>query len=65
MTGYPEVALAREAGLRYASIGIISNLAAGLGDEELTVAEIIQTVADLGDSLHRLIEGAMTRLDAQ
>ena len=27
MTGYPEVALAREAGLRYASIAVVSNFA--------------------------------------
>lgn len=60
MTGYPEVALAREAGLRYASVGVISNAAAGMGDEELTAEDIFEIVNDIADPLHRLIDGAIT-----
>ena len=55
MTGYPEVALAREAGIPYASIGVISNPAAGLADRELSVSEIMAIVAGAADRLHRLI----------
>ena len=40
MTGYPEVALAAELGVRYASIGLISNPAAGLSDTEISLDEI-------------------------
>lgn len=60
MTGYPEVALAREAGLRYASIGVIANAAAGMEDEELAADDIFEIVTDLADPLHRLIDGAIS-----
>jgi len=38
MTGMPEAALARELGLAYASVCMVVNLAAGLGDEPITLA---------------------------
>ncbi len=46
MTGCPEVVLANELGIPYASIGVISNLAAGLSAEEFTLEEIMQVLAD-------------------
>jgi 5'-methylthioadenosine phosphorylase len=55
MTGYPEVALAVEAGLAYASIGVVSNLAAGIGAEPLSSDDILGLVAGVADPLHRLI----------
>lgn len=55
MTGYPEVALAREAGVPYASIGVISNWAAGLAPEELSTAEIFAVIERAADPLYRLI----------
>lgn len=55
MTGYPEVALAVEAGLPYVSIGVISNLAAGLSDEALSVAEIVTLIETSAEPLYRLI----------
>lgn len=55
MTGYPEVALAVEAGLRYASIGVVSNLAAGISPEPLSVDDIMGLVDDVADPLHRVI----------
>jgi len=64
MTGYPEVALAREAGLRYASVGVISNAAAGMGAAELAADDIFQIVTDIAEPLHRLIHGAITRAGA-
>lgn len=59
MTGYPEVVLAREAGIPYASIGVISNPAAGLAERELSVEEILAIVAGAADRLHRLIGRAI------
>ena len=59
MTGYPEVALARERGLAYASIGIVSNKAAGLGDE-LTLDDIMATLHGVADALYRVIDGTIT-----
>lgn len=64
MTGYPEVALAREAGLRYASVGVISNAAAGMGDEELAADDIFDIINDIAEPLHRLIDGAITHAGA-
>ncbi len=55
MTGYPEVALAAEAGLPYAAIGVISNPAAGLGEEELGVDDIMAVIARAVEPLQRLI----------
>ena len=38
MTGMPEASLARELGLAYASVCMVVNLAAGLGDEPISLA---------------------------
>lgn len=55
MTGYPEVVLAVEAGLPYASIGVVSNLAAGISPEPLSADDIMALIDDVTDPLHRLI----------
>ena len=54
MTGYPEVALAAELGLPYASIGVVSNLAAGLAPA-ITLDEIIAVLEAVRPSLWALI----------
>lgn len=64
MTGYPEVALAREAGLRYASVGVIANAAAGMGPNELSASDIFDIVTAMADPLHRLIDRAITHAGA-
>lgn len=45
MVGYPEVALAREAGLCYASICIVTNYGCGLGHEDLHLKDLMKTVS--------------------
>lgn len=55
MTGYPEVVLASELGVPYASIGVISNLAAGIGDADLSLDEIMAIIASTADRLYPLI----------
>ena len=40
MTGMPEAALAREAGLRYANCALVVNWAAGVSDAPISLAEI-------------------------
>lgn len=60
MTGYPEVVLAGEAGLRYASIGVISNPAAVAGGPELSADDIFSMIDDVTEPLHRLIDNAIT-----
>jgi 5'-methylthioadenosine phosphorylase len=55
MTGFPEVALAVEAGIPYASIGVISNLAAGISEEPLSAADIMTLIDTTAEPLYRLI----------
>ena len=48
MTGMPEAALARELGLDYACLALVSNWAAGIGDaEQISLEEILANVAGL------------------
>ena len=63
MTGYPEVALAREAGLRYASIAVVSNLAAGITDDVVEEQEIWQALEATKDPVFRILKRA-TQLSA-
>ena len=62
MTGYPEVALARELDLPYAAVGVVSNPAAGLGAEELSLDDIWVVLNDVVEPLLRLLGGAAERL---
>ena len=55
MTGFPEVALAVEAGIPYASIGVISNLCAGISEEPLSAADIMSLIDTTAEPLYRLI----------
>lgn len=59
MTGYPEVALAREAGIRYASIAVVSNVAAGMMDEPISHDEIWAMLDATKDPLFRLLRRAV------
>lgn len=53
MTSMPEAALAREAGMDYASVCVVANAAAGLADEPISEAAI-----------HEVLTGAMGRVRA-
>jgi 5'-methylthioinosine phosphorylase len=44
MTGMPEAALAREMGIPYACLALVVNLAAGLGDGDISMEQIQQTI---------------------
>ncbi|MDP1877768.1 MAG: S-methyl-5'-thioinosine phosphorylase [Actinomycetota bacterium] len=46
MTGVPEVVLAQEAGIPYASLCLVVNPAAGESDEPVTMAEIERVIAE-------------------
>ncbi len=59
MTGYPEVALAVEAGLPYASIGVVSNPAAGMNAEPLSIDDIVGLIETTAEPLYRLIARAI------
>lgn len=53
MTGMPEAALAREAGMDYASLCVVANPAAGLDDEPISE-----------ETIHEVLAGAMGRVRA-
>ncbi|MEZ5230337.1 MAG: MTAP family purine nucleoside phosphorylase [Acidimicrobiales bacterium] len=65
MTGYPEVALAVEHGVRYASVGVISNPAAGLSDTEISIDDIWAVINDAKDTVltlfARVVQGGTHR----
>jgi len=63
MTGVPEVVLAREAGLCYASIAMVTNWAAGISDHKLTHGEVVEIMQANGERLRRLIMATLERLD--
>jgi 5'-methylthioadenosine phosphorylase len=64
MTGYPEVALAREAQLCYASICIITNPAAGMGgSESLSASDIPVQVKKCHQDVREIIYQAAQKLD--
>ena len=46
MTGVPEVVLAREAGMAYAGVSIVTNFAAGISAAPLTQAEVVEAMRD-------------------
>lgn len=62
MTSVPEVVLAREAEMCYASIGLITNWAAGLGDGKLTHQEVVELMAANLGRLRRLLAETIDRL---
>ncbi|MCP3857731.1 MAG: S-methyl-5'-thioinosine phosphorylase [Actinomycetia bacterium] len=55
MTGYPEVALAREAGIPYAALAVVSNPAAGMTGDPLTLEGIWAVLDGVRPDLLRLL----------
>lgn len=56
MTSVPEVVLAKELGMCYASIGMVTNEAAGIADHPLTHAEVIESMKATGKTVAQLIQ---------
>lgn len=64
MTNVPEVVLAREAGLCYATIALVSNFAAGISAASLSHQEVLEEMARGKDSLDRLLMEAAVEIEA-
>jgi 5'-methylthioadenosine phosphorylase len=62
MTGVPEVVLAREAGLCYATIAIVTNLAAGLRPETLSHEEVLEAQRSNAQRTRELVAGSLRAL---
>lgn len=56
MSTVPEAMVARQCGLRVAAISCITNLAAGIGKEKLSHAEVLETAERVGKNGARLIK---------
>lgn len=56
MTGVPEVVLAREAEMCYASINMVTNMAAGISETQLTTQEVFDVVSTMNGNLQELLK---------
>lgn len=65
MTGVPEVVLAKEAGLCYASVCVISNPASGLGQNMLTADEVKESVKKTQKKVFEIISDLAISLKNQ
>ena len=64
MTNVPEVVLAREAGLCYATIALVSNFAAGIASAPLSHEEVLEEMARGKETLDRLLLEAAAEVAA-
>lgn len=63
MTSFPEVALARELGLCYATVAMVTNFAAGISATPLTHEEVLTTMAAHSANLKKLLLAVLPRLE--
>jgi 5'-methylthioadenosine phosphorylase len=63
MTGVPEVVLAREIGLCYATVAIATNYAAGLAGRPLSHDEVVAAMGTALADVRRLLLGTVERLE--
>lgn len=59
MTGVPEVTLAKELSLCYASLAIVTNQACGMATEKLTADEVTEVVGKAQESIFQLISNTI------
>ena len=55
MTNVPEVVLAREAGICYATVAMVTNYAAGIAPSKLCHNEVVDVMQQLSENISRLI----------
>jgi len=65
MTNVPEVVLAREAEMCYATVSMVTNFAAGISPIPLTHTEVLETMAANTENLKKLVMGAIEKLSAK
>lgn len=65
MTSVPEVVLARELGMCYAGICLVTNFAAGITTGILTHSEVVEVMKQSLDNIHSLIGGALKYIEGK
>lgn len=65
MTNVPEVTLAREAGLCYATVSMVTNFAAGISPSALTHEEVLEVMAENAENLKRLVMGTLREIPVE
>jgi 5'-methylthioadenosine phosphorylase len=65
MTSVPEVVLAKELGMCYATIAMVTNEAAGIADHPLTHAEVVESMKITGKTVALLIQETFRLLDTE
>ncbi len=65
MTNVPEVTLAREAGICYATVALVTNFAAGISPEPLTHEEVVEVMQQNMENIRELIMRALEILPAE
>ncbi|NLA58695.1 MAG: S-methyl-5'-thioadenosine phosphorylase [Firmicutes bacterium] len=65
MTNVPEVVLAREAGLCYAVVATVTNLAAGISPTPLSHVEVDEVMKQTSENLRRLLMAVLSKLDPE
>ena len=64
MTGVPECVLARELGLCYACISVVTNYAAGIGDEPLRHGDVKEQMKKMESALQDYVVGCLSNMPA-
>ena len=62
MTGVPEVVLAKELSLCYASLAIVTNQACGMTTQKLTADEVTEVVGKAQDSIFEILSDAIGKI---
>jgi 5'-methylthioadenosine phosphorylase len=66
MTGHPEAVLARELGLCYSTIALVTDLDAGVeGDHGVTLDEVLRVFGENTERLRAVLLDAVQRLPAE
>ncbi|MDR3592363.1 MAG: S-methyl-5'-thioadenosine phosphorylase [Negativicutes bacterium] len=63
MTNVPEVVLAREAEMCYATVSMVTNFAAGMSGKPLTHGEVLETMKQNTENIKRLVMAAISAID--
>jgi len=65
MTSVPEVVLAREAGLCYATVAMVTNFAAGISSTALSHGEVLEVMKSLSSNISGLIMTALETMQSE